>query len=47
MTVITVHCFACPHTVTGATPQDAHDLMEAHYAAAHAALIGRLSRGLR
>lgn len=41
--LITVHCFTCPHTVTGVTPDVAHDLMEAHYAAAHAALIRSLT----
>lgn len=43
--VITVHCFACPHKVSDPTPQGAHDLMEAHYAAEHARLIARLITG--
>lgn len=40
--LITVHCFTCPKTVTGSTPDEAHDLMEDHYAEKHAALIARL-----
>jgi hypothetical protein len=40
--LITVHCFACPHVEVGVSPDDAHDCMERHYVAAHAALIGRL-----
>jgi hypothetical protein len=41
--LITVHCFTCPHSVTGATPDAAHDAMERHYAEAHAALIRSLA----
>ena len=37
--LITVHCFTCPHIELGVSPQAAHDQMEAHYAAGHAALI--------
>jgi hypothetical protein len=41
--VITVHCFFnAGHTVQGVTPQEAHDLMEDHYAAVHAGQIARL-----
>lgn len=41
--LITVCCFCCPHKVTGTTPQEAHDLMEAHYADKHAARITALT----
>lgn len=49
---VTVHCFYnCGHVVRDATPQAAHDAMEAHYRAGHredvakdrAFLAGRLS----
>lgn len=43
---ITVHCFTCPHIVTGSTPDEAHDLMEAHYRDKHTALIERLIKGV-
>lgn len=43
----TVHCFACPRAVVEATPTDAHDAMEHHYANNHAALIARLTGGRR
>lgn len=43
---ITVHCFACPATVTGASPDEAHDLMEQHYATKHPLLIARLAASL-
>lgn len=45
--LITVHCFTCPHVERGATPQDAHDLMEGHYAARHALLIASLAGDAR
>jgi hypothetical protein len=45
--LITVHCFTCPHIERALTPQAAHDQMEAHYRAEHAALIARIVRGLR
>lgn len=41
--LITVHCFTCPHSVTGSTPEEAHDLMERHYADEHAVFIRRLA----
>lgn len=41
--LITVHCFTCPHVEVGTTPDRAHDQMERHYAAAHAALIRRFA----
>lgn len=41
--LIVVCCFACPHHVAATTPQEAHDLMEAHYAEAHGPLIRRLA----
>jgi hypothetical protein len=41
--VFTVHCFFNPdHAVQGMTPQEAHDLMEAHYTAEHGRQIARL-----
>lgn len=43
---ITVHCFTCPHIVTGSTPDEAHDLMETHYREKHTVLINRLIGGL-
>lgn len=46
MDVVTVHCFTCPHSVTAATPDDAHRLMEWHYASRHAALIAAIAHGL-
>jgi hypothetical protein len=39
---ITVHCFACPHTVKALDPYTAHDRMERHYADRHGLLIARL-----
>lgn len=43
LALIRVHCFACPHVVEATDPQTAHDLMEDHYRADHAALIRRLA----
>ena len=43
---ITVHCFTCRHTVEGATPNEAHDLMESHYEQQHRVLIDRLVAGV-
>lgn len=40
--LITVHCFACPASVQGSTPDRAHEAMEAHYAEKHARLIGQI-----
>jgi hypothetical protein len=38
--LITMHCFACPHTITAANgPGPAHEAMEHHYTTAHGALI--------
>lgn len=45
--LITVHCFTCPYSVTGASPAAAHDAMERHYSAAHGPLVERLAAGLR
>jgi hypothetical protein len=39
---VTVHCFACRHSVTDCDPVAAHDRMEQHYQGRHGALIGRL-----
>lgn len=44
--LITVHCFACPHTVEGTSPDEAHDLMEAHYSEKHSLLIRCLTEGV-
>jgi hypothetical protein len=41
---ITVHCFACPHTITATTPDEAHDRMEAHYDVEHAVYIRSVTR---
>ena len=43
---ITVHCFACDHTVEDPNPQQAHDAMEAHYRSVHAELIARMIGGV-
>jgi hypothetical protein len=43
---ITVHCFACDHTVEDPSPQQAHDAMEAHYRSVHAELIARMIGGV-
>lgn len=40
--LVTVHCFACPHTVESADPNEAHNAMEVHYRAAHSALIASI-----
>lgn len=40
--LVRVHCFACPHVVEDTDPREAHDRMEGHYAAVHAALIARI-----
>lgn len=45
LALFSVHCFTCPHTVVAGDPQAAHDEMERHYAAKHAALIRRLAGG--
>lgn len=39
---ITVHCFACAHTVRAFDPYTAHDEMERHYADRHGPLIACL-----
>ena len=45
--MVLVHCFwqACSHTVERATPGEAHDAMEAHYADAHAEQIAAIVGG--
>lgn len=45
--VITVHCFRCRHAERGATPREAHDLMEGHYQREHAGFIARLAGDMR
>jgi hypothetical protein len=44
--VVTVHCFfapKCKHAEQAESPQVAHDLMEAHYTAKHAAQIAAIT----
>jgi hypothetical protein len=44
----TVYCFFhCGYVVRELTPFAAHDVMEAHYAAEHAAAIARILRQVR
>lgn len=45
-TLVTVHCFCCPHVEEATTPEAAHDAMERHYDEEHAAYVRRLAGGL-
>lgn len=48
--LFTAHCFfagTCTHAEHALTPEEAHELMEAHYARVHATAIDRIVGWMR